>query len=128
MQRFGRVLRLREGAEEEYERYHTEVWPEVLSAVGESGIRNYTIFRYGRWLFSYFELPDGVSLDDVGMDVESRPECCRWEDLMHKLQEPLPESGETLWWVPMKEIFHCPGSEPTIAPPAPRRSETEGEL
>ena len=107
MQRFGRVVKLREGAEVEYDRYHAHVWPEVRQAVGTSGIRNYSIFRYGRWLFSYFELPDDLTLEKVGKSLLEDSEAGqRWEEIMHTLQEPLPESASDSWWVPMKEVYH----------------------
>jgi L-rhamnose mutarotase len=106
MQRFGRVLKIREGKTEEYEKYHSDVWPEVLAAISASGIRNYSIFRYGRWLFSYFELPDKRAFEDASAEIAGSPACQRWEDLMKELQEPLPESGEANYWVVMKEVWH----------------------
>lgn len=109
MKRFGKVLRLREGAESEYERMHKEVWPDVVQAIGRAGICNFTIFRYDRWLFCYFELPDQVSAEDAGRQIASNPLCVEWENLMHRLQEPLPESSGLNWWVEMKEIFHLEG-------------------
>ncbi len=108
VQRFGRVLRLREGAEAEYERLHAQIWPEVLKTIRRAGIRNYSIYRYGQWLFSYFELPEGVSLEDVGAVCTRSEACSRWEKEMHAFQEPLPESQGEVWWVPMKEVFNCP--------------------
>jgi L-rhamnose mutarotase len=97
---------LREGKEAEYERQHVEVWPEILQAIKDSGIRNYSIYRYQRWLFSYFELPPGRSIEEIGARLAKNEACLRWETLMQNLQEPLPESGENNWWVPMKEVFH----------------------
>jgi len=108
MQRFGRVGRLRAGAEAEYERQHANVWPEVLEATKRAGVHNYTIFRYGQWLFSYFEMAEGCSLDDLGEAVETDEACQRWEELMRDLVEPLAESGDQIWWVPMKEVWHLP--------------------
>jgi len=107
MQRFGRVLRLQKGKELEYEKYHAAVWPEVLNACHQAGIRNYTIFRYGSWLFAYFELPDEIALEAAGRATEACAACRRWETRMHSLQEPLPESGPENWWVTMKPVFHC---------------------
>ena len=104
MQRIGRVRRLRLGAEEEYERRHREVWPEVLAAIGRAGIGGYTIFRHERWLFSYFELPDEISLDSVGEIFLADEACCRWEALMETLFEP-----ESCWQM-MKEVFHVDGA------------------
>ena len=106
MQRYGRVLKLKKGKEATYEAYHRKVWPAVLKAGRQSGIRNYTIFRYRRWLFSYFELPDGLTLEKIGEKITANPACRRWEQLMHRLQERLPESKGENWWVPIKEIYH----------------------
>jgi len=106
MQRFGKVLRLREGAEDEYERHHAQVWPEVLAAIQRSGIRSFNIYRYGRWLFAYMELPDDATLEEVGRKIAADPRSVQWEELMHRFQEPLPESKGLNWWVDMKEIFH----------------------
>lgn len=111
MQRFGRVLRLRAGAEEEYERMHAAIWPEVLSAITCAGIRNYSIYRYGQWLFSYFELPGGFALEDIGRAWMQDAVCLRWERQMQTLQEPLPESSDGAWWVAMPEVFHAEGDE-----------------
>jgi len=105
MQRFGRVLRLQQGKELEYEKYHANVWPEVLAAIRDSGIRNYSIFRYQQWLFSCFELADDASLESIGKVFAACPACVEWEKLMHEIQEPLSESGKEDWWVPMKEVF-----------------------
>ena len=109
MQRYGRVLRLREGAEAEYKRMHDNIWPQVAQAIREAGIKNYTIFRYGRWLFSYFELPEGHTLEDVARVTGNCEACTKWEELMHEYQEPLPESSGDLWWVPMEEVWRPQG-------------------
>ncbi len=105
MQGFGRVLRLRDRAEHEYEKLHADVWPSVLEAISKSGISNFTIFRYERWLFSYFELPEGLTLEEACTCFDDSEDCRKWEELMHGLQEPLPESEQNLWWVPMKEVW-----------------------
>jgi len=55
MQRYGMVLRLRPEATEEYKRYHTAVWPQVLATITASNIRNYSIYFKDGYLFSYFE-------------------------------------------------------------------------
>jgi L-rhamnose mutarotase len=52
------VLEVRPGYEEEYVRRHDEIWPEMVQALGEAGISNYSIFRYGLTLFGYFETDD----------------------------------------------------------------------
>ncbi len=58
MARYAWVLEVRPGYEEEYKRRHDEIWPEMLGALKEAGIRNYSIFRHGLTLFGYFETED----------------------------------------------------------------------
>ena len=43
-QRHGFVLHVKLERLEVYKKYHREVWPEILEAISEAGIRNYTIF------------------------------------------------------------------------------------
>jgi len=52
------VLEVRPGYEVEYLKRHDEIWPEMLEALREAGIRNYNIFRHGLTLFGYFETDD----------------------------------------------------------------------
>ena len=52
------VLEVRPGYEEEYMRRHQEIWPEMVEALREAGIRNYSIFRHGLTLLGYFETDD----------------------------------------------------------------------
>jgi L-rhamnose mutarotase len=50
--------RLKPGVVERYERYHREVWPDVLAAIRGAGITRYLIFRDGLDLFHYIECED----------------------------------------------------------------------
>ena len=50
--------RLKPGVVERYERYHKEVWPDVLAAIRRSGITEYVIFRDGLDLFHYIACED----------------------------------------------------------------------
>ncbi len=52
------VLGVRPGHEAEYRRRHDEIWPDMVAALREAGIRNYSIFRHGLDLFGYFETDD----------------------------------------------------------------------
>lgn len=51
------VLEVRPGYEE-YARRHDEIWPEMVEALRDAGISNYSIFRHGLTLFGYFETDD----------------------------------------------------------------------
>ena len=52
------VLEVRPGYEDEYKKRHDDIWPEMLDALKQAGIRNYNIFRFGLTLFGYFETDD----------------------------------------------------------------------
>lgn len=106
--RFGRCAQLRPGAEAEYDRLHEAVWPGVLEAIRRSGIRNYSIFRQGRWLFSYCELSSEVNFDETVRILLEDPACRHWEAAVQVLQErPEADTGNAAW-MPMKEVFHLP--------------------
>jgi L-rhamnose mutarotase len=46
---------LKPGTEDEYQRRHDEIWPEMVAALRESGIHNYTLFRRQLEVIAYAE-------------------------------------------------------------------------
>ncbi len=99
MQRIGQQARLKEGCEVEYERWHRQVWPEVLEALRGAGICNYSIFRRGRDLFAYFEVKD---LEAALAHMEGNAANERWQEKMNQLMETDDESNS---WKSMPQIF-----------------------
>lgn len=55
MTRYGMVIRIKTGCEEEYRRHLAAVWPEVLETIRKCSITNYSIPLKNNLLFSYFE-------------------------------------------------------------------------
>jgi L-rhamnose mutarotase len=104
--RIARTALLRPGVEADYDRLHAAVWPEVLGAITRAGIRNYSIFRHGRQLFSYFELPEGSGLPEAIRVLLADPACARWEELIRPLQEPCANGADGTKWTSMDEVFH----------------------
>lgn len=49
------VMTIRPGTEGEYQRRHEEIWPEMVDALREGGIKNYTLFRRGLEVVGYAE-------------------------------------------------------------------------
>ena len=99
------VLEVRPGYEEEYKRRHEEIWPEMVEALKEAGIRNYSIFRHGATLFAYFEyVGDDFSADMARMAAD--PVTQEWWSHTAPLQEPLPGRGPDQWWLTIPEVFH----------------------
>ncbi|HEV2414068.1 MAG TPA: L-rhamnose mutarotase [Candidatus Dormibacteraeota bacterium] len=72
----GLHTRIKPGAEERYEQYHREVWPEVLNEIRRSGITKYVIFRAGLDLFHYIECED---YDRAVAEIAEDPTSMRWE-------------------------------------------------
>ena len=95
------VLEVRPGYEEEYKRRHDEIWPEMLDALREAGIRNYSIFRHGLHLFGYFETDDFerakqfLATDEVN---------ARWSEWFQDvIEERFDEQGRPL---EAEEVWH----------------------
>lgn len=100
MKRVGRWACIKSGCEQEYERWHRQVWPGVLEAIRAARISRYSIYRLGNQLFSYFEVKD---LEAATAVLEADPECQRWQAAMG----PLMEASDPLApWVTMREVFH----------------------
>jgi L-rhamnose mutarotase len=105
MRRYGQVIRLREGHEEEYMRLHRAVWPEIQALIYECNLRNYSIYFKDGYLFAYFEYIG----DDYDADMKrmsDHPVNQRWWDLCKPCQEPLESRGKEEWWANMVEVFH----------------------
>jgi L-rhamnose mutarotase len=93
------VLRVRPDRIEDYVAAHAAVWPEMLDALREAGIRNYTIFRDGSRVFGYFECDD---LAAAGRHLAAQSVSSRWQDAMAELLEQrVPDAGPP----PLEEIF-----------------------
>ncbi len=62
MERICFTFELHPGMEAEYKRRHDEIWPELVEAIQQAGIRNYTLFRRGLQITAYAEChPDAAS-------------------------------------------------------------------
>jgi len=90
-QRSAFVLRVRPDKVDEYVEAHRNVWPDMLAALRDAGIRNYTIFRNGNEMFGYFESDD---LEAAGAYMEAQEVNARWQDTMASLlEERVPDAG-----------------------------------
>jgi L-rhamnose mutarotase len=98
-ERSGFVLRVKPDKIDEYIEAHRHVWPELLEALREAGIRNYTIFRAGNEVFGYFEADD---LERAARSLAAQEVSARWQDAMAELlEERVPDGGPP----PLEEVF-----------------------
>jgi L-rhamnose mutarotase len=98
-QRSAFVLRVRPDKIDEYVEAHRSVWPEMLAALRDAGIRNYTIFRSDNEMFGYFESDD---LEGAAAFLAAHEVNARWQDTMAALLEDrVPDAGPPT----LEEIF-----------------------
>jgi L-rhamnose mutarotase len=98
-QRSAFVLRVRPDKIDAYVEAHRNVWPELLTALHDAGIRNYTIFRNGNEMFGYFESDD---LQASAAYMEEQEVNAGWQDTMAELlEERVPDAGPPT----LEEIF-----------------------
>ena len=89
MKRFGQLIGLRPEVLEEYKRYHAAVWPEILDAIREAGIRNYSIFHFDGKLFAYFEYTGPDEEFEARMrELAQAPRMREWWDIMDADADP----------------------------------------
>ena len=105
IQRYGQVLRVRPDREEEYIRYHAEVWPEVLKRISACHIRNYSIYLRDHTLFAYFEYT-GTDFPADMAKMAADPKTQEWWAIMEPMQDPYPDRKPGEWWSRMDEVFH----------------------
>ena len=98
----GFKMKLYPGMEEEYERRHNLLWPEMKDMIHEYGGKNYTIFldRETLTLFGYIELAD-PALWDKSADT---PICRKWWDYMADIMETNPDNSPIS--IDLQNVFH----------------------
>lgn len=95
-------MKLYPGFEEEYERRHNELWPEMREMIHTHGGKNYSIFldRETLTLFGYIEI-DNEELWAKGADTVINRK--RW-DFMADIMETNPDNSPVS--VDLKPLFH----------------------
>ena len=108
MQRYCFTMTIRPGQEAEYERRHQEVWPELVTALRENGVSNYSLFRQGNRVIAYAECePDGPTAFGAvaRTDVDAR-----WAAWFEDVLEPLADDEGNL--ETYREVWHMPEQTP----------------
>lgn len=90
---------------DEYDRYHRQVWPEILESIRDAGIERLEIYRTANRLFMIMEVNEEFSFKKKAeMDV-SNAKVQEWEALMWRYQQALPMAKPGEKWVLMDKIF-----------------------
>src|SRR5262245_59082199 len=95
-------MTLKPGHQEEYERRHNPIWPELQDVLREHGVRNYSIFLdlQTNGLFAYAE----IESEELWRQIAQTEVCQRWwrhmEDLMSTNEDHSPSATD------LDEVFH----------------------
>jgi L-rhamnose mutarotase len=104
MERICFTFAIKPGTENEYQRRHDEIWPELVEAIQEAGIRNYTLFRRGLQITAYAEChPDAATaFGKVAETVVT----ARWATWFEDVIEQLADEQGNLFRA--DEVWHQP--------------------
>jgi L-rhamnose mutarotase len=89
----------------EYEVYHRNVWPEILASIKDSGITSMEIYRTGNRLMMVMETKDDFSFEEKAKMDQQNSIVQKWETLMWKYQQALPNANPGEKWKLMDLIF-----------------------
>jgi L-rhamnose mutarotase len=89
MERYCFTFELVPGKEAEYKRRHDEIWPELVEALKDAGISNYTLFRRDLQVIAYCECePDAATaFAKVGATDVNRRWAEWFEDVIAELTD-----------------------------------------
>ena len=105
MKRYGSIIGVKPDKLADYKYHHAHIWPEINAMIKECNIRNYSIYHFGNYLFSYFEyVGENYEADMAKMAAD--PKTQEWWDLVKPFQIPLPDRKDGEWWADMEEVYH----------------------
>jgi L-rhamnose 1-epimerase len=98
----GFKMKLNSGMEDEYEKRHNELWPEMADMIHEHGGSNYTIFwdKDTNILFGYIEIEDEEKWSKGADTAINR----KWWDFMAPVMETNPDNSPVA--IDLKNVFH----------------------
>lgn len=103
--RFGQMIKVKPEKLAEYKKWHANPMPGVNEMIKECGLKNYSIYSRGEYLFTYFEY-EGEDFDADMAKMAADPATQRWWDVVKPLMSPLPDRAEGEFWSDMEEIYH----------------------
>ena len=107
MKRICFILQVNPDRLDEYKERHRAVWPEMQSALRETGWRNYSLFlREDGLLVGYLETPD---FERARAEMAKRQVNERWQREMAPFFLNAGSSTPDRAIVPLDEVFHLDG-------------------
>lgn len=96
------VMSVHPGHEQEYERRHRPIWPELESVLKQHGVHRYSIFLHPetRQLFAYAEIEDEARWQAIAQTEM----CKKWWVHMGDLMPSNPDASPVA--TDLREVFH----------------------
>ena len=96
------LMTLKPGHQEEYEKRHNPIWPDLQKLLRKHGVSNYSIFldRNTDLLFAYAE----IESESLWQQIAQTEVCGRWWAYMKDLMLTNPDNSPIA--VSLPEVFH----------------------
>jgi L-rhamnose mutarotase len=114
MKRVGMTWRVDLTHWEEYKHIHLNPWPELMSAIQEHGIHNYSIFAMppdtaagAVRVFAYMEI-DGENVMAALYQLAQTNIKKKWDDEVTVWVLPEGMTGSDVQFMEIEQVFYCP--------------------
>lgn len=105
MKRCGAVIEVKAKELADYKYHHAHIWPEINAKIKECNISNYSIYNFGKLLFSYMEYT-GTDYEKDMAKMAADPKTQEWWNLVMPFQRPIEGRKDGEWWADMEEVYH----------------------
>jgi L-rhamnose mutarotase len=97
-------MKLFKGFEQEYQKRHDEIWPELAALLHEKGISDYSIYldEHTGDLFGVMKIQDEKAMDSLPAEAVMK----RWWEYMKDIMETNPDNSPVS--VSLKKVFYLP--------------------
>ena len=104
MKRVAFKMKLHKGQEAEYRKRHEAIWPDLVSLLKKSGIKDYSVFfdDETRSLFAVLKIENESALNELPQQAVMQ----RWWSYMKDIMECNPDNSPVS--IPLKEVFYLP--------------------
>ena len=104
MKRIAFKMKLYKGQEAEYRKRHEAIWPDLVSLLKRSGIKDYSIFLDDETniLFGVLKIENESALNELPQQAVMQ----RWWSYMKDIMECNPDNSPVS--IPLNEVFYLP--------------------
>jgi L-rhamnose mutarotase len=112
VRRYLRLVELKSEKEDTYRQMHAGVWPEVVAALKQAKIYNYSIYiaELGgkKYLIAYFEYAGDDPARDFAIVANDRTTRDKWWPVTDDCQVRIPGTPEGEQWLPAEMVMYLP--------------------